>query len=527
MGAPVRGTEGVVAPPDRLDRTGTAGTSARWRTGSAARRPAQPGARLFWTWIVIGLALRLLVLRSSWARTDADESAGILMAMTASQGHFFTFFWGANYGGTVVTVVEAALVRFFGTTLVLFRGVDLAISFVDVLLLRSVGRRAVGAGAGNVAAALFWVFPAAWVFWSSHEYVFWLPGCGCALGTALVCLRWRDDRRDDRLWPIGLLFGLTVWMYPLYLCVALPPVVAVLVTQRVRLTGILKTVALVPIGAAPWLYTNVTRSFESFHHPIAGNVGFTTGVHLAITEILPAALSATFTSVGVVWGMSVPAHRYLLLIAAVAMGGTLAWTVWSLVRRDAVRCCIGSTVLLWPLLVAGGRVPESVSAYRYGLVIVPSLLLILGDLAARVRLSVPLLVAGTAVTLIIGGAETSGWAAASIWQPGTTQVSRYLEAHHLAHVWAGYWESYPLTVLTDGTVQASSIAPIRDQREADAAAGEPRSTVVTLGGTPLDKELLAWVAAHHDAKRVVVGDYAVYRFDRRIDPSLMGLVSPI
>jgi hypothetical protein len=316
-------------------------------------------------------------------------------------------------------------------------------------------------------------------------------------------------------------------MYPLYLCVALPPVVAVLVAQRLRVRGVLKTVALVPIGAAPWLYTNVTRSFESLHHPIAGNVGFAAGAHLAVTEILPAALSATFTSEGVIWGLSAPAHPYLVLIAALAMGGALAWTVWSVVRHDAVRFCIGSTVLLWPLFVAAARVPESVSAYRYGLVIVPSLLLVLADLAARIRLSVPLLVAATAVTLIIGGAETSGWAAAPIWQPGTTQVAGYLEAHHLGNVWAGYWESYPLTVLTDGTVQASPIAPVRDQQAAAAAAAEPRSTVVTLGGTPLDDELQAWVATHHDAVRVVVGDYAVYRFDGRIHPSRMGLVSPI
>jgi hypothetical protein len=94
-------------------------------------------------------------------------------------------------------------------------------------------------------------------------------------------------------------------------------------------------------------------------------------------------------------------------------------------------------------------------------------------------------------------------------------------------VWAGYWESYPLTVLTTGRVQASAISPVRDQQAADAAGAAPQSTIVTLVDTPLDAELEAWVAVHHDAERVVVADYAVYRFDDRVDPSVMGLASPI
>lgn len=487
----------------------------------------QPGGRIFVVVAALGLIVHVLVLFSSWAASDADESSSIILAFRASHGQFSSFLGGQNYGGTVLVPLEGLLVKLFGPSLTTFRIVDVVLTFVVVLLVRAVGIRAVGPLAGNVAAALSWVFPPVWIFWTAHEYLFWLTGLSFALGTAALCLRWRDLRDDRLLYAIGALLGLTFWTYQLFLCVAAPPVVALLVTQWRTPLRWVKALVLVPLGALPWLYSNLTHNFESLHYPQATALNIPLGVHLAMTEILPTALTIAPLAQSPIWGSHSAPHIVLLFVAALVFGGTFLYTAWFAWKRDLARVVLGSTILLWPFVVAAARVLEVLSSFRYAFAIIPSIVLVVADLLTRRRAgTVSLLLVGALSVGLIGHA-TNWFRPTPAWTPDEVALVSYLEANHLDHPYAGYWMSYPLTVLSGDTVHATSITVVRYPEDARAAASAPQTTIVALTGGLLDQQIQAWVSVHHDAERVVVppGQYVVYRFDGRVDPLALGFTS--
>ncbi|MDQ2729836.1 MAG: hypothetical protein M3Y91_18715, partial [Actinomycetota bacterium] len=230
---------------------------SQWRRlGSLVRRE-----KVLVAWLVIGLVGRGVLVHSAWGSTNSDEAVGMLMASRAAHGQFFSLFWGGNYGGTLVTVVDGLFVRVFGLRILDFRIVDIAILVVATVLVRLVAGRLVSAPTATAAAVLFWVAPPDWVRFSQLEYVWWVPGMCLSLGVALCCLRWNERRTDRRLWPIGLLAGAAFWLYLPLMVLAASPVLGVAWVLRRRPGGLIRLVALVPLGASPWLYTTFAHHF--------------------------------------------------------------------------------------------------------------------------------------------------------------------------------------------------------------------------------------------------------------------------
>jgi hypothetical protein len=493
--------------------------------------------RLDWllvAWLAIGLVIRILLFRTALARVDADEATGMLMAARASSGHAFAFFWDANYGGTLTTWIEAPFVAIFGLHLVVFRVLDTAFTLVDVLLLRAVVARLAGPRAGTVAAGVWWVFPPSWVWWSSHEYVFWVPAIGLALATVWLCLRWAAsttetaDRQDRWLWLIGLAAGATYWEYPLLVCVIGPALLAVAWNLRRRPVAILKAVPLAVVGGAPWLYTNLTHHFESLHHPLTGGDSFGVSARHAVTRVLPAVFTWDARSLGITSRLRFPTTAHLVWTGLVIFLAVLAFTVWHIARRHVGPALVGVSILVWPVILAVAHVPEDASGYRYGLVVVPALVAIVAYLVSRFRFG-PLvtLAAATAATLTVSSVETSGFSAALAWPAEVPAVVAYLSAHGETHPWAGYWEAGPIAVESDQRVLASSTSPIRDQLAAAEASRSPRSTYVVSVGGPLDQQLRQQAPQHGGAARHVIGGFAVYEFSSRVEPTDLQLAGDI
>ncbi|MDQ2724200.1 MAG: hypothetical protein M3Y36_01695 [Actinomycetota bacterium] len=473
--------------------------------------------KVFLIWLAVGVVGRVIVARSAWGATDSDEATGILMASRAAHDQFFSLFWGGSYGGTLSTWIDAPFVRVFGLHVWVFRTTSIVFALIATVLLRLVAAKLVSRRAAIAAAVLFWVAPPDWVRWSMHEYVFWVPGICVALGAVLCALRWNGSRHDRRLWPIGLLAGASFWMYLPLVALVAPAVVGVAWALRRRPVGLLKLVALAPVGALPWLYASVTQNFVTLNRSQVPSETIAHRLVHTITHVLPSSL---LTSTGLQ-----PSARTLSIVGIVILLAVAGFVVRQVLQRRFLLALAGTSVFLWAILIAASGVDVSAGSYRYAFILVPVLALLVAYLADQVRVTMVVPVVAAAVTAYGGAQATANWASAPAYDPHLVAVTSFLVDQHRPHVYAGYWVSYVLSVASDERVTASPTFTMRDEKYEDLATAAPRTTYVFEAGLGLDQEMTAWTRAHHLGQRFAVGGYAVWEFPTSIPPGTIPLNS--
>jgi 4-amino-4-deoxy-L-arabinose transferase-like glycosyltransferase len=472
-----------------------------------------------------GLVLRILIMRSSWSVPDGDEATGMLMAQRAAHGQLSVFFWGANYGGALISWIEAPLVRLFGLHIWVFRAVDTIVVLANVLLLRAIAKRFMSDAAANLAAILFWFLPFNWVFWSSREYVFWVPGMFFALATVWAILKWRERAGGSFPFLIGLLLGATYWLYPLYLCLVGPAVVAYAWSERRRPRILLRSLIMVPVGGLPWVVANIRHHLESFHHPLVAGESSSLALRHAVTQVLPAALVGGKRDVGLIYAAPLPGDQTLRILGLLVMLAAAVWVVWYWRAGQRGLALMGVSVLLWPILLVVAAVPESTGAYRYALVLVPVLALMVARVVDRGWL--PLLVAAVVVagSVVTIGRETRWYAATPSCPASLSSVSRYLQTAGRDQVWGSYWLSAPLDVCSGDRIVASPTTVIRDRYAMQRATAAGQATFIVFSGQALDQALAAWAQAHPGAKAAHkdIGGFSIWLLHQPATPDRLGL----
>src|SRR6266536_3928616 len=136
-----------------------------------ARRDAILVRALVVTGIAVGLAVRVWVLRTpAIGYLDSDEAVPGLMARHFLHGELSTFYWGQSYGGTPEVTLLAAVFLVAGSSALTLRLVPMMLYALAAVVVWRIGRRTVGEPAATLAAALFWVWPAYFVWRSTREY---------------------------------------------------------------------------------------------------------------------------------------------------------------------------------------------------------------------------------------------------------------------------------------------------------------------------------------------------------------------
>jgi len=501
----------------------TAATEAGAKATPATRNGSYP--LVFAGLLIAGLILRVLAMRSTWGQPDGDDAMAMQMALRASQGHFALLFWGGNYGGAVITWVEAPLIAVFGMKIWLFDVVDTALMLIAVFLVRAIGTRFLSAMAADVAAGTFWFFPALWLFWSSRDYIFWLPAVVFAFATCLFILWWFESHTRRCLLASGLLAGLSIWSYPLVFPLIGPPLAILLWSLRTNRKALLSLSAAGIVGVAPWL------AYFALHGATALRGQTVTGSRVAdlkhtITQVLPTALVGGEKRQGVTWALVNASLGHLKLLGAGIYVAVILYTIVVAAAGKIALAACGMSIIIWPFVLILGHVPIGVETYRYGVIPVAPILLIAADLLSKVRL-VPLLgIAALAVVIHTVSADTATFAAAPSCAQSLTDTGKVLVSRHETAVWASYWLSAPLELCSGEHVTASSVAPLRDHEAEIQAEAAHRTIYVVFPGKGLDTKLAHWTAAHHVwARRTVPGSYAIWEFNTSVTPKQIGLNS--
>lgn len=490
------------------------------------RRMRLPSYLVFGTLLGAGLVVRVFAMRSTWGQPDGDDAMVMMMSFRASHGHLALVFPGGNYGGALITWIEGPLVAVIGMKIWLFRTVDTAQCLIAAFLLRAIGRRFLSSLAADVAAGTFFFFPALWLFWSSREYIFWLPATVFAFATCLFVLRWFESPDDHRLWAAGLFAGLSIWSYPLVLPLV-GPALAVLVWSLRRDRRALFHLAIAGfVGVAPWLAFFALHGRAAAHfQSVSGSR--TTNLAHTVTQVLPTVLVGGARRVDVVWSVTNASSGHLAILGGAVYAAAVVYTLLAVIRRDVIRVACGASVVVWPLVLVLGHVPISPDTFRYGTIVVAPLLLLGADTCAQVRLTPVLAVAALILVVHTISVDTSGFAEAPSCTAALVDTSRFLVSEHRTAVWGSYWLSAPLEVCSDERVTASAVQPpFRDDVARALATSAAQSTYVVFPGRELDATLRTWTRQHHvGAIRRAASGFAVWEFDAKVLPAEIGLNS--
>ncbi len=415
--------------------------------------------------VVVGVAIRIALAFAADGKSWSDSAIIALMAMHALKGHFYTFYWGQDYMGSIESLAVAPFFALFGVS-------DPALSmgllpwyvlFAAALypLVRRCG--------GPLAAAL-----SGWVLAFAPPYVQYqqiMPRGDypetLAFGTLLLWLTLRVTHdgqgpraeRDDLVW-IGFVAGLAFWtnwlVFPYFAVAAL-----YLFLNDWRLPFRPRAwlaLAAFFLGSLPFWVTNVRKGFPTFSF-VEGGQG-TESSHIAfgyaITKAIPVLFGFRDLNEQPTFGWPGRTLTFALALALLALVAGL-WRSWLALLRGRIRDTQPVVALLLLMVAMVGvytvSLPGRFHVPRYLLPITSSAValtaLALGWLAARSR---ALAAVAGGVLLVFQGAQIVEFGrgmAADPTRPGTEGPVDKLADHLLARgIRFGYADYGDATIAT-------------------------------------------------------------------------------
>jgi len=489
-------------------------------------RRTDPRTSLVLLALLLGLGLRVWMIVGPFARLDVDEAIVGLMARNAAHGHFWTFFWGQEYGGTQEQLVAAPVVALAGARQWALRLVPVVLTAVASWLVWRVGRRTVGEPAARLAALVFWIFPGVYVWWSIKPRGFYEAQVVIGLAVLLLGLRLAEhaSTRDAAL--LGFTIGLGVWASPHFAYFALPTVLWLLLRnwRLVRYAGVATGAMLV--GALPWLYHNVGsgwRSFDTGHDPssYADNLRVFFRISLPVTlglrQPTPAGLTASITTAHSRWivpGLAVGVYVVLLMAFA-----------WSCIRRPAGTELPILVAAAFPFIFAAQPFQAFASTEpRYVFFLAPLVSLLL----ARAIVTMHLYVVGIALFCVLSVTGSLSFvhlaerAPRDMFTPwNLSPLLTAADRSHVRDLFAPYNFAYRLTFLAQERVIAAPIEGLGNRYppyESLVRASASPAYAFVRGG-PGDRYFAPALASRHVGyRRFDAGRYVLYILDRRVMP---------
>jgi hypothetical protein len=344
--------------------------------------------------VVAGIALRVLVYRTSLGQLDIDEATWGLMARHAEHGHLSAFFWGQAYGGTQEVIPVALLFAVFGTHLFLVRLVPMLLSALSALVVWRIGRRTIGELPAIVAGLLLWVWPP-YPVWKLEVWAGFYGG-GLLYTTLILLLTLQLDESPTRrrVALMGLVLGLGFWESVQTVAVIIPAL-AWLSIRRPRIW--LQAWVAIPgivVGALPWLLSNLRHDWWSLSIPGSGmDVSYATRLRGFFTDTFPMLLGLRIPySTAWLFGTVFTAAVYL---AAVGLFAVFAWRT----RRTQLSL-LAFTAIAFPFLYAVSGQTANTAEPRYVVLLAPVVVLMVATAATTFPRAIAIVAIGALISTV-------------------------------------------------------------------------------------------------------------------------------
>jgi hypothetical protein len=464
--------------------TVTAQTPPRARPGFLVR-PAAISAATVAAAVLVGMLLRAWVLSSDLGVLDSDEAIIGLMARHALDGEVSALVWLSPYGGSHESLLAAAVFAVAGSSVLALKLTSIAFFATAAVLVWIVGRRTVGEPAARLGAALFWLWPPFFVWFSTKARGYYGAALVCGLLVVLLALRLRE--RDSRIEAalLGLAVGVGAWVAGQTALLAVPAV-AWLVWQRpgvVRHGWVALPSALV--GASPWLIWNARHDWIGF--PPKAVAGSDTSYIERFADL--------FTTVLPTWlGLRLPFSLDWTLgrvVGAALTAAAVVAFVLLLVRRArdprlGLLFVIGAA---FPFLYAASSFTYYVRDPRYVVFLGPVIALLVGRALAAHWATAALGLALAAGLSLTGLVQMERQALHNLVEPGVpppadvSPLVTVLDREGVTRVLAPYWVAYRLSFETDERILATSTGFVRHAETDRIVRSDPAAAHVFVVGS--------------------------------------------
>ena len=393
--------------------------------------------------VLVGVVFRFLMIREPFGVVNSDEAVAGLMARGIRDGHFTSFYWGQNYGGSFEAYVLAILGLVIPEHIVFFLLPIVESSFIAFLLFQ-IAKASLGREVSFLVASLSFVFPALTVWNSARPMLFYQSTIILGL-TAILIVSKKIRPISTTNWIfLGALFGFGWWGSAQSLFFIIPCIVTVIAHRNfpsIRQFGL--AIVSFFLASGPWWYTNFHTGFASLSEgpPADGTIRDHLVTQLKIGWPSVVGLRQPFYGEWL--------HASLPFVFLILLVGSAIYYLPRMFRDrhdpNALLLVIPTFVILQALAPTGSFIGSG----RYYIFVVPSVLVVIGTLFAflvnRFDRIGKFVVASLVICALISTAVSLR--AIRHFQFGPTHLSDVataLNERNISGVYGDYWVVYAL-----------------------------------------------------------------------------------
>jgi hypothetical protein len=477
--------------------------------------------------VLAGLAVRVWMLVTPFGGLDSDEAIVGLMARDVLDGDFPMFSGGQTHGGPHEPLLTAAFFAVFGASTVVMKIVALLLSAGACVLIWRLGRRTIGEPAATAAGLLFWVWPAAFLWWSVKSRGFYHVALLIGLGVLLLVLRLAERPSGRDMAALGALVGTGLWCTPQTVLFFAPALLWLALRRfsAVRLTAF-AVAAGIPAAFPFWVH-NLRNGWVTFDASPASFAMPAFGDRLEgiFQTGLPGALGLKFPD-GSRW-VAGPFGRAWYVALLVLFAAAVVKTLASRAGRREPIALVFLVVTAYPFLLALSPYSAYVDHPRYLYYLGPLCALLIARGLAALR--GPALAGGLVAAVTLSGVAIVTMDREREFRPSSEGVAipedldplvDHLTTTEVDHVYADYWLAYYLAFETGERIVATPYRGLVRDVDAEASVrAHPHPGYLFVNGSPAEEAFHIEIdALEAPYERTDVGGFVVYAPEENLGP---------